>query len=786
MTQPLDSSFEDELARDPYSLSCWLRYLDYKRTASAAAQTSLHERAVAALPGSYKLWKRYLDFRVASLSPGGAGVCSPEAGQSVVLCFERALVLLHRMPVLWTDYLAFMAVRMPFVVSQTRRCFDRALRCLPPSQHDHIWPLYLRFARRVGGPTAARIHMRHLQYSPGSVEEAVEVLVESGCLQQAAALLVDCINAAANVHGAALSVQPPRGTSAFGLWSRLCDLIEAHPAAFPSLRVDDILRAGIARFPDQAARLWNILALYWIGQGSPEQARDVFEEALALATNVADFGLVFDAYVEFEEASVAALIEASSNEAGGGSPQLEASLEIELRMMRLERLVSRLPLMKSDVVLWQHPNSVTEWLRRCDLLRTMAPNAPSATATATVNADMDVNVNANVNANGGIVGGIVGDDISDAVYTDAVHTDTVRTFERAVGTVDPMAATGDYAQLWIRYAQHLAGRGDADAACSVYERAVAVRTKTASTLADIWAAYAEFHIGAGRYQCALDVLQRATRVPDADAIGSAGGGSVADVSFADHALPPQARVFKSVRLWSQRIDLAEALLSPAHVAECYEHMIQLRIATAQTFHDYAALCERLERHEDSYQVYERAIRTFGQAAACEFWMARFEEQHGGVSGARNAVAVLSRWCGAAAYGQRERAFEQLLLAAERLLVPADPAASRPYFEQAFAGLPGPAARKIAARYALVETGLGQYERARTLFRHGAALATCSGSRGDDSDGLWSHWEALETAHGTPATYADFARARKAASAQAETESDMLVRTAYQARQAALQ
>jgi len=55
--------------------------------------------------------------------------------------YERALVTMHKMPRVWLDYLEHLMQQ--FLVTQTRRAFDRALCSLPITQHDRIWQLYL-------------------------------------------------------------------------------------------------------------------------------------------------------------------------------------------------------------------------------------------------------------------------------------------------------------------------------------------------------------------------------------------------------------------------------------------------------------------------------------------------------------------------------------------------------------------------------------------------------------------------------------------------------------------
>ena len=55
--------------------------------------------------------------------------------------YERALVTMHKMPRVWLDYLQHLMQQ--FLVTQTRRAFDRALCSLPITQHDRVWQLYL-------------------------------------------------------------------------------------------------------------------------------------------------------------------------------------------------------------------------------------------------------------------------------------------------------------------------------------------------------------------------------------------------------------------------------------------------------------------------------------------------------------------------------------------------------------------------------------------------------------------------------------------------------------------
>ena len=67
MQDAQDLTYEEFILRDPYSLSHWLTYLEFKGTDCApAARWIIFERAVRMLPGSYKLWIKYLRERVVS------------------------------------------------------------------------------------------------------------------------------------------------------------------------------------------------------------------------------------------------------------------------------------------------------------------------------------------------------------------------------------------------------------------------------------------------------------------------------------------------------------------------------------------------------------------------------------------------------------------------------------------------------------------------------------------------------------------------------------------------
>jgi pre-mRNA-splicing factor SYF1 len=85
-----------------------------------------------------QLWKAYLTERRTEVR--GLAVDNPRV-QAMNNTYERALVTMHKMPRIWLDHLEHLMQQ--FLLTTTRRAFDRALCSLPITQHDRIWQLYL-------------------------------------------------------------------------------------------------------------------------------------------------------------------------------------------------------------------------------------------------------------------------------------------------------------------------------------------------------------------------------------------------------------------------------------------------------------------------------------------------------------------------------------------------------------------------------------------------------------------------------------------------------------------
>nr|XP_060620395.1 LOW QUALITY PROTEIN: pre-mRNA-splicing factor SYF1 [Anolis sagrei ordinatus] len=346
-----DLQYEEEILRNPFSVKCWIRYIEFKQNAPKHILNLIYERALKELPGSYKLWYNYLKQRRKQVK---SRCVTDPSYEEVNNCHERALVFMHKMPRIWLDYCQFLMDQCR--ITRTRRTFDRALRALPITQHHRIWPLYLKFVRLYPLPeTAVRVYRRYLKLSPENAEEYIEYLRSIDRLDEAAVRLAAIVNDERFVS--------KEGKSNYQLWHELCDLISQNPDKVKSLNVGAIIRGGLTRFTDQLGKLWCSLADYYIRSGHFEKARDVYEEAIQTVMTVRDFTQVFDSYAQFEESMIAAKMETTS-EMGR---EEEDDVDLELRLARFEQLITRRPLLLNSVLLRQNPHNVHEWHKRVKL-----------------------------------------------------------------------------------------------------------------------------------------------------------------------------------------------------------------------------------------------------------------------------------------------------------------------------------------------------------------------------------------------------------------------------------
>lgn len=745
-----DLLYEEEILRNPFSLKLWWRYLVARADAPFKKRSIIYERALKALPGSYKLWHAYLRERLDLVRPLPI---SHHLYDSLNNTFERALVMMHKMPRIWIMYLTSLTEQR--LLTRARRAFDRALRALPVTQHDRIWSPYLALVSLPGVPveTSLRIYRRYLLFDPSHIEDFIDFLLASRRWQEASERLAAVLN-----NDAFHSI---RGKTRHQLWLELCDLLTRHATDVSGLKVDAIIRGGIRKYTDEVGRLWTALADYYVRRGLYEKARDVFEEGLTTVVTVRDFGVVFDAYMQFEQSALSAKIETANLEDDEECKDkdrgkdgrrdsvskftdknlngfwLNDDNDVDLRLSRLEYLIERRPELLNSVLLRQNPHNVENWHRRVKLFQ--------------------------------------GNPMKQ-----------ILTFTEAVRTVDPMKAVGKPHILWVAFARLYENHNDLVNARVIFDKAVQVNFKAVDHLASVWCEWAEMELRHKNFKGALELMRRATAEPSVE---------VKRRVAADGNEPVQMKLHKSLRLWSFYVDLEESLGTLESTRAVYERILDLRIATPQIILNYAFLLEEHKYFEDAFKVYERGVKIFKYPHVKDIWvtyLSKFVKRYGktklerarelfehavekapaedvkplylqyakleeGYGLAKHAMKVYDQAVKAVPNGEKLNMYEiYIARAAEIFGVPK----TREIYEQAIeSGLPDNDVKTMCMKYAELERSLGEIDRARAIYVFASQFAD---PRSDPN--FWEKWKDFEVQHGNEDTFREMLRISRSVSA----------------------
>ncbi|WFD00470.1 pre-mRNA-splicing factor syf1 [Malassezia yamatoensis] len=831
--QRIVSIYERAIAQFPRSYRLWHRYLDARarfvlgemRGGAVAARKRMLQTNHVSEMGPTLLDARKTEEEANQYEGGLDGVLGYQEWRSLAAAYERALIYLPRMPRLWLDYLAlFVHKKCSPALSRThaRRTFDRALRTLPGSLHLRIWKVYLRWAELCGGIVAQKVWRRYLRVDPSLSERYVDLLVndssalhyadgahnhrqksnhheedsdeeDEDLMRKTQQRILEASKTLLHLARCALdgSYMSPDGKSPYQLLIEWLDLTERFPEEIglsqeeeealsteqdPSskdqqdtsdptrLPVRQIVEQdGLARFPDQAGRLWTGLATYYIKRGDFDTAHDIFEQGMKQVVTVRDFTQIFDAYAETSENVIRFMMEElaeTPQDEQDEDPDEAESLqdreaEVDRRMQAFEELMERRPFLVNDVLLRRNPDDVQEWEKRVSLWG--------------------------------------GNDL-----------EIVNTYQTAIDTIQPRKATPNLHQLYLHFAGFYEKGGsaariaptqsqpDLAAARQILEKAVKVPFRRVDDLAEVWCWWAEMEVRHGNYDEALRVLSRATS-------GPSGQHKIQAISYYDDSLPPQTRVFKSLKLWGLYTDLQESLGSLQSAKIAFDRIMELKIANAQTILNYAMFLEKQEYFEESFKVYERGVEVFTYPVAFELWnvylskfvkryggsrlertrdlfeqaldkcpakfckilflqYGQYEEQYGLL---RKAMKIYQRACQAVQSSDR---YNMYLYYLAKVSQNYGLAATRPIYEAALDALPDRQAAQIGLRFAHVERKLGEMDRARGIYAHISQLCNPK-----TQTAFWETWNAFEIEHGTEDTFREMLRLKRSVQAQYNTQ-----------------
>ncbi|PLW13792.1 hypothetical protein PCANC_19535 [Puccinia coronata f. sp. avenae] len=540
------------------------------------------------------------------------------------------------------------------------------------------------------------------------------------------------------------------------------------PSNSSKLDIERIIELeGLNVYKDQTGLIFTNLATYWIKRTEFEKAKDTFEDGIARVMTIRDFTTIFDAYAEFSEQYISTLMDSLGDDNHEEEEEKnEQEMELDQKMKEFEELMDRRPFLVNDVLLRRNPNDVQEWEKRVVL------------------------------------------------FGEQEDEKVVETYLKAIATINPKKATANFNQLLIHFAKWYEENGvselndalpDLENARKVFERAVNINYQRVDDLAEVWIEWAEMEVRNENYSEALRVMRRATMIPV--------NYKKKAISFHDESLAVQVRLFKSLKLWSFRVDLEESIGTVESTQKAYDSIFELKIANAQIVVNYANFLEEHEFWEESFKVYERGIELFSYPIVFEIWntyLSKFIKRYGGAKMerardlfeqaletcpekfvkpifllyaqleeshglAKRAMAVLERATEKVALTDRFEMFTYYIAkATENFGLPA----TRPIYEKAIKCLPNSQTAEMCLRFASLEQKLGEIDRARAIYAHSSQF--CDPRTAPQ---FWETYHNFEIQHGSEDTFREMLRIKRAVQASFNTETSYLAAKAAAARAA---
>ena len=336
-----------------------------------------------------------------------------------------------------------------------------------------------------------------------------------------------------------------------------------------------MIRQGISKYTDEIGTMWICLADYYIRQGLFDKARLIFETSLDCVLTARDFGIVFNAYVKFEEEMLTLISTEEEDENPSflkdsetnstinkilGLPCEEfenlTKIDLDYRIQRLEALLERRPLLLNNCLLRQNKNNIKEWLKRMEL-QTSSPKQ------------------------------------------------YLQTIADAISQVDPQKAeNGNLSEIWIKFANFYLQNGDLKNANLVFDRATKVNYKTQEDTIKTWLLWAEMLIESGYAKDALLVAKNA----------------LFNRKKSDEKEKRESFESYNVQIWSLYLDLEQNSGSFETLSDAYRRVINLKVIIPYMLIDYTNLLEKNRFFEESFKIFEMGIGLFEWPCCYEIWI----------------------------------------------------------------------------------------------------------------------------------------------------------------------
>lgn len=730
-----------------YSFRYWWTVQTGKWNPNFEEKVAVYEEALKNIPGSYKLWHRY--------QSEGIEWCESKC----ILCpdyevinenFERSLVYMHKMPRIWLLYYEFLKKQKK--IRKIRQVLDRALQALPVTQHEKIWEEYSNWAMNEVTylPLSKYIIDRYCKINQDFQEDYANFLKEQGEYDEYCSILVKLIDDE--------YFSSKHGKSKFDICIELCTEISKHSDKIKSIDGETIIRHCITKYTDEVGNLWVSLADFFIIKGAFDKGRDIFEEALEQVVTARDFGIVYNAYMKFEEELLMVVMEEAGDtdvniddkeqnltddfelidkinrllnitDESTQDIQLASVSQEELVVKRVENLMERREILLNSCLLRQNENNANEWKNRLLLLKK-----------------------------------------DNEAY--------LRTFHEALTTINPMRTQGKVSEIWSEFANFYEEAGDILMANKIYNKATISKYRNVEELSNIWILWCEMLLRSGAYQDALAII----RYPLMGHSSSKFENEQKEMS--------ESQVY-STKMWSLCVDLELNFGTFETIKAAYRRMMDLRIITPKNQLNFTHYLEKHDAYEESFRVYETGLNLFRWPSLFSIWVnylkklterygddklerlrdlyekvikecpkdrakqfyimySEMEENFGQLN---HSIEILDRMVDSVELKQKPQAFNLYIAKVTKYL---GVTRTRPIYKKALETLKAYEFLKFGIRFANLEKKLGEIDRSRQIFGYISQAADPN----IDEFNFWNQYEEFEIACGNEDTFKEMMRQKR--------------------------
>ena len=739
-------------------LRFWTNQIYAIEPKSYEKRINLYLEALNHIPSSFKLWKWFLKESTIisrNLYPEHIFI------KLTTTQFEKCAKLFNKFPRVWVMFAEF--TESLGLLGKTEEILNRGLLSLPISQHEKVWPFYMKFAEKhLSNEELEKVGRRYSVVEKGYRDKLADILIKRGLLDRAIALKLEIINDEQFISD--------EHATRYDLVMDLMKLISENAQQIKSTDCEAIFRHFLKKYSDEVGNMWLGFADFFIRRGMFEKARAIFEEALNTIKVSRDFGIVYNGYLRFEEEVLRIVFEEGvegevdqdmkdhsvlekevdslldkafqSNLEETVNPEIEelrkilwsraGAQEEQLHMRKLENLVEQREVFLNSCLLRQNKNSVNHWVQRLSLLE----NQPEA---------------------------------------------LTETFEMALSEIDIFKTKEMLVDLFLSYAGHFFKNENFTKFNEICMRAACTVLRASKEYIKLWQFWIESLLSINCWEDCLTLLR-------ALLLRSETKSSYKDSNFGFQGVQTLVR---ANRIWSLFIDLELNFGSQENVKIAFSKMIELRTVTPFNVLNYAQILEQDGDFDTLFQAFETALQLFPWPVRHSLWVAylkkfvelqgtmkterardlfervlgdcpeekllfyfvmygEFEENFGLVA---HAVEIYDRMVEKVPEKERVRAYQLYIFKVSEYL---GLTKTRPLFEKALKEIQDETIIPLGLTYAEFEQNLGEIDRARSVLYY---LSQFSDPTVEDHP-LWVAWDKFELKCGNEDTYKEMMRVQR--------------------------